>query len=236
MHSFTYNGKSTTEFKVRTSGDATWGKPAPIYERISVPGRNGDIVTFTGAYENVSVRYKCGIRRDMEEQYHAFINFLLSSTGYHRLEDTYHPDYFRMAMVESIDDPTLGWLYQAGEFNITFTCKPQMFLKSGEEKSVFTSSGYLTNPTLYAAKPLLRVYGTGEFVIGSDTVRITSANSYTDIDCETENAYKDNSSVNCNGNIVLSKDSFPVLPAGRQGITLRSGISRIEIIPRWWQL
>lgn len=235
-HGFTYNGRSTTVFKVRTTGDATWTKPVPIYERVSVPGRNGDIVIPTGAYENVSVIYKCGIKKDMEEQYHAFVNFLLSNPGYHRLEDTYHPDYYRMAIVESIGDPALGWRYNSGEFEVVFSCKPQMFLKSGETTTTFTATGNINNPTLFDAKPLLRVYGTGEFVVGSDTVRITSANSYTDIDCETENAYKNDASVNCNGNIVLSGDSFPVIPPGSQRIILRSGISRIEVKPRWWQL
>lgn len=218
------------------SGDVTWTKPNPIYERTAVPGRNGEIVQFTGSYENVQVVYKCGITKDFSANYAAFVNFLMSQPGYHRLEDSYHPEYYRMAMLESIDQPELTRFYRAAEFNVTFSCKPQAFLKSGEHKRVFTSNGTIYNPTLFAAKPLLRVWGTGTFSIANDTVRITSANTYTDIDCETENAYKDNSSNNCNGNIVLSGDSFPVIPSGANGITLGSGITRIEIIPRWWQL
>ena len=234
MNSFTYNGRSTEEFKVYTTGSATWAKPAPIYERVSVPGRNGELTSFTGAYENVNIQYVCGLKKDMEDKFHAFINFLMSSPGYHRLEDTYHPDYYRLAMIESIDPPTLGHLYRAGEFAVNFSCKPQTFLKSGETLISITSSSNITNPTLFASKPLLRVYGTGEFTLGDTTVRITSASSYTDIDCETENAYKD--STNCNGNIVLSGDSFPTIPAGTSTLVKGSGISRIEITPRWWQL
>ena len=236
MHTFTYKGKSTSEFGMRISGEATWGKPAPIYERVTVPGRNGEIIIPTGAYENTSVQYKCGITKDMDTTYTEFVNFLLADPGYQRLEDSYHPDYYRLAMIESIGEPTFSRLYRAVEFLVVFTCKPQTYLKSGEEKTVFTASGQITNPTLFNAKPLLRVYGTGEFSIGSDTVRITSANSYTDIDCESENAYKNDSSNNCNGNIILSGDSFPVIDPGVHGIVLRSGITRIEVTPRWWQL
>lgn len=236
MHLMTFDGKSNRDFIVTVSGEDTWRKPAPIMERVSVPGRNGDLVIFTGAYENVSISYHCGITRDFNINYSAFVNYLLSKQGYRKLEDSYHPDLYRMAILENVGDPALKKLYRAGEFDITFLCKPQMFLKSGDNKRTFTSNGTIFNPTLYASKPLLRVYGTGQFSIGNDTVTITSANSYTDLDCETENAYKDNSSNNCNGNVRLSGDSFPTIPAGSNGVTLGSGITRIEIIPRWWQL
>ena len=110
MHTFTYKSKSTSEFGMRISGEATWGKPAPIYERVTVPGRNGEIIIPTGAYENTSVQYKCGITKDMDATYTEFVNFLLADPGYQKLEDSYHPDYYRLAMIESIGEPTFSRL------------------------------------------------------------------------------------------------------------------------------
>ena len=133
MHLFAYNGKSSQEFMVNISGGDTWRKPAPIMETITVPGRNGQILNFTGSYENVDVPYHCGIGGDFDARYTAFINWLLSSPGYHQLEDSYHPDVFRMAAVSSVGDPSLTKLNRAGEFDISFNCKPQTFLKSGEK-------------------------------------------------------------------------------------------------------
>jgi len=234
MHLFAYNGKSSQEFMVNISGGDTWRKPAPIMETITVPGRNGQILNFTGSYENVDVPYHCGIGGDFDARYTAFINWLLSSPGYHQLEDSYHPDVFRMAAVSSVGDPSLTKLNRAGEFDISFNCKPQTFLKSGEKKHIFTAAGSLHNPTLYASKPLIRVFGTGILTIGSETVTITTSGGYTDLDSELEDAYRD--STNCNGNIELNGDHFPVIPAGRQGVSFTSGISRVEIVPRWWQL
>ena len=236
MHFFTFDGKDSRNFKVMISGEDTWKKPNPILERTTVPGRNGELITFNGAYENASVSYHCGVIRDFDESYTAFINFLMSNPGYRRLEDSYHPGYYRMATVESVGDPSLTKLNRSATFDVSFTCKPQTFLKSGEKKLIYTSNGTLFNPTLFDAKPLLRVYGKGEFSIGSGIVTITATNGYTDLDCELEDAYKDDSSVNCNANIRLAGDHFPVIPAGRHGVTLGSGITRIEIIPRWWQL
>ena len=86
---------------------------------------------------------------------------------------------------------------------------------------------------MFEAKPLLRVYGTGSVGIGSETLTITSANQYTDIDCDLQDAFK--GTTNCNGNIRLSSGSFPVLKPGYTGVTL-SGVSRVEIIPRWFSV
>ena len=90
------------------------------------------------------------------------------------------------------------------------------------------------NHTLFEAKPLLRVYGTGQFGVGGSTITITSTYGYTDIDCDLMDAYRDGS--NCNGNIRLDSGSFPVLKPGVNGVSLGSGITRIDITPRWWIL
>ena len=83
---------------------------------------------------------------------------------------------------------------------------------------------------------MLRVYGAGTFGIGGNTVTITAADGYTDMDCELEDAYKDTAAVNKNSYVVLSGDNFPTIPPGTQGIELGSGITQIDIVPRWWKL
>lgn len=49
-----------------------------------------------------------------------------------------------------------------GEFDVTFDCKPQRWLTSGETAVAVTSGGTITNPTLFDAEPLLAVEGYGE--------------------------------------------------------------------------
>lgn len=231
-----YNNVFSDEHGVVLSGEETWLKPTPIFERVSIPGRNGDLVRFTGAYSNVQISYQCGIPRDFSRRFASFTSALLREPGYHRLEDDYHPELFRMAAVSEITAPELSQYGASGSFALTFDCKPQSFLKSGEQPMIFESSGTLFNPTGYAAKPLLRVWGTGEVWIGAYRVTILSANDYTDLDCETEDAYKDDAADNRNSSITLNTDHFPRIEAGKQALQLGSGIQKVQIIPRWWTL
>ena len=91
------------------------------------------------------------------------------------------------------------------------------------------------NDTYFNAKPLLRVYGTGSFTINGITVQINSASSYTDFDCELQEAYKNTLATNCNGNITLTNAQFPYLKPGNNQITF-SGISSIIMYPRTYML
>ena len=234
MHIFIYNGKSSQDFGLAISGEDTWGKAKPDVTRTKVPGRNGDLLTLNQRYDNVDITYHVGIRRRFGVSFDAFMSFLLSDPGYHRLEDSYHPDHYRLAFVENEVKPKPGARNYDGIFDLKFTCKPQLFLKSGERMIEFTANGSIFNPTLFPAKPLLRVYGTGQVGIGGETFHITAADGYTDIDCDLEDAYK--GTANKNGCLQLSSGEFPTLAPGDNGITLGSGITKVEITPRWWSL
>lgn len=235
-HILTFDGKNMADFGVHISGEDTWKKPAADYEQVSIPGKNGDLLFSNNRYKNVEIKYPCGIIKDFDRDFSAMADFLLSHTGYRRLEDSYHPDCFRMAYFSGELDPDMTRRNREGQFDLVFTAKPQRFLKKGEQVNTLTSNGSLYNPTPFDAKPLIRVYGTGQLGVGSVTVTIRQAAVYTDLDCELEDAYKDNASNNCNGNIGLSGGSFPVLKPGNTGISLGTGITKVEVTPRWWRL
>ena len=234
MHTFTYNGHSSDEYNLVVSGEDTWKKAMPDTERIQIPGRNGDLILSNHRYNNVEITYHVGIKRNFDENYTDFMNFLLSEPGYHRLEDSYHPDHFRMAVLDNEISPVLKALNKSGSFDLTFSCMPQLFLKSGETIRQFTSAGTLVNPTLFEAKPLIRIFGTGVCGIGEYSITVTAASSYTDIDCEMEEAFK--GTVSCNDKIELAGNAFPALLPGSNGITISGNISKVEITPRWYFL
>ena len=122
----------------------------------------------------------------------------------------------------------------SGRFEIEFSAKPQQWLKIGEIVQTLSQSGRIFNPTPFASKPFIRVYGTGALGIGDQIVNIAQADQYTDIDFELEEAYK--GSVNCNANVELSGSDFPSIPSGAVNISLGSGITKVEITPRWWTI
>lgn len=231
-----YGGKALSDFGVKVKGDSAYNAPARDFETVSIPGRNGDLVLDNGRYNNIEVKYPAYILRTFREAsyFDAFRAYITSLKGYQRIEDTYHPEEYRVGFLSSAITPTVYERGYAGEFELTFNCKPQRFLKEGEYPIEFTANGTLFNYTLFDAKPLLRVYGTGQFEIGSETITITAADNYTDIDCDLMDAYK--GSTNCNGNITLTTGGFPVLTNGANTIELGVGITKIIIYPRWYTL
>jgi len=231
-HYLTIDGRSTEDFNTWISGGGTFDSPERDVELVSVPGRNGDLAIDNGRFNNIEVEYDCFISKDFADNIHALRSYLGSLTGYKKLEDTYHPEVYRLALFTSgvKVKPTTRNL--AGEFTLTFNCKPQRFLKRGERAITFTTNGAIKNPTLHDALPLIRAYGTGTLTIGGITITITSANGYTDIDCELQEAFK--GSANCNGNITLDDGEFPKLVSGSNNVNMT--VSRLDIIPRWWTI
>lgn len=229
----TFDGKCSRDFGVWISGGGTFDAPARDIQTVQIPGRNGDLTFDNGRYQNIMVTYPAFISRAFRHRIDEFRAFMCSKVGYCRLEDTYHPEEFRMGLYSSGLNVTTTAGNRAGRFNLSFNCKPQRWRKDGEIQQRFTKSGAIFNPTFYPARPLVRAYGTGTFSINGIPVRITAANGYTDIDCESMDAFR--GSVNCNNNVVLVDGEFPEIAAGENTVTM-SGLSAIEITPRWWTL
>ena len=159
------------------TGEAVYNAPQRAVEMISIPGRNGSFALDQGRFENIEVSYPAGIFADTEADFRQaisdFRNFLCSRNGYVRLQDEYNPNEYRMAVYKSgleVDPAML----KAGEFKITFDCKPQRWLTSGESEVAVDSGDTLTNPTLFEASPLLEIEGVGDIEFNGYTVSIES--------------------------------------------------------------
>lgn len=231
----TFGGTPLSNFSLYNNGGGTYNAPAKDYSMIAIQGRSGDLLYDNKRFENYDLTYaSCWIADNFETNIANLRAYLLSRNGYQRLEDTYHPTEFRMAVCKNAMEIDVDMYNKFGSFDLVFNCKPQRFLKSGETKTTLTSNGVINNPTLFNSQPLLRVYGTGNVGIGSYTITILEADTYTDIDCELMDAYKGTASKN--DKIRLSNYTFPVLTPGQNGISLGSGITRVEITPRWWTI
>ena len=159
-----FDNVSSRTYGVYITGEAVYNAPERDVEMITIPGRNGSFTLDNGRFQNIEVSYPAGIFADTEADFRQaisdFRNFLCSRKGYVRLQDEYNPDEYRMAVYKSgleVDPAML----KAGEFTITFDCKPQRWLTSGESAVSVTSGGTVTNPTLFEAGPLLEILGGG---------------------------------------------------------------------------
>ena len=182
LNHLTYDGVDSSDFGVFISGEGVFDAPARRGEMISIPGRNGSLFMDEGVFENITVEYPAFIGTGYEELFRTKLGDLrsaLSSRGnYKRLTDTYHPDEFRLGVFREDLEINPQHITRAGGFTMKFDCKPQRFLVSGEESFFFYESGEITNPTLFASSPLIRVTGNGMVAIGNNgEYRFTVSNN-----------------------------------------------------------
>lgn len=232
---FTFNGHKSTDFGLYVNGGESYNAPERDAESLSIPGRNGTLTVDNGRWLNVSVPYKVGtFGTQALQRIDSVREWLLTATGYQRLEDTYHADSYRMARYSGSVEWDVDLLARFGEATLTFDCWPQRFLKSGETAVKVSSGGKVTNPTNCPALPLLTLTLTGDAKLQVGDIQLSIA-GYTGqmlIDCELQDAYKDGSNLNR----YLTAPDFPVLGSGDTKISWTGGISSLSITPRWWTL
>lgn len=167
---FTFGGISSKDYGVYISGDGVFNAPEKDVEMISIPGRSGSFALDHGRWLNIELAYPAGLFGSDETDFAQAIsdlrNALASKKGYQVLEDDYHPGEFRQAIYHSGLEVTPAQL-KAGEFTITFDCKPQRWLTAGQDPVTVTSGDEVNNPTLFDASPLLLVDGYGQITLGN---------------------------------------------------------------------
>ena len=251
-----FDGKSLADFKLYCSGDKTFSAPQRNVDLITIPGRNGSLVRDKDTFANITVEYSCWIPSNFRGNVEGLRNYLLSKAGYKRLEDTYDPDTFRLAVFQGPLDVSSYYKSTFGSFTLQFQARPERFLKSGETAIVFDSTHKeITNPTLFESKPLIHISNmnllplrilnetTEQSITISDTISNNDSVDEIYIDTESLNAYGYDYNlniVNCNDMIVnvSDKEKWFTLSPGKSEVSLVSleTINGFELIPRWWIL
>ena len=229
-HHFIFNGRSSSEFGVWISGGGTYNAPARDITTEVVPGRNGVVTFDNGRFENVQLTYPAFISKRFQTRVDGFRAYLCAQRGYLRLEDTYHPEEYRLAQYHSGLEVTPTARNLAGAFDITFDCKPQRFLKSGERLAAYASGAVLYNPTLYDALPLIVCSGNGSITLNGTKITISGNSGQIYIDCDTQDAFL--GSTNKNSKIT---PNFPTLSPGNNTLSY-TGVTGVQIMPRWWTI
>lgn len=232
-----FNNISSLDYHIQVEHPPEYAFPKKDYEIQHVPGRNGDIVLDKESYQNVNRTYSIAVG-SFEEDYTMMVNriseWLHSASGYAILEDSYEPEYYRMAMYE--ESGIFENLYRhAGRAKINFNCKPQRFLKSGDMPVKFTENGILRNPTGFMSLPVITVKGSGSGTlrIGAFAISFTQINGVTIINSEVQDCYY---GLNNRNSYVSLSNGFPKLLKGENEVSFSGGITSMEVIPKWWTL
>lgn len=237
QNNIVFGGVNSADYGIYISGEGVFNSPKRDAEFVSVPGRDGDILIDHGRFENINVTYPAFIYKSdlssFTQNIRNFRNALCSLRGYQRLTDSIITGEFRLAtFVDDFEVKPIEY-NTAAKFDITFNCKPQRFLTSGETSRSYTANSVtISNPTSFDSKPLITITGTGTANINGVNVNVSA--SPTTIDCETMECY--NGTTSRNFATVFSPNRFPTLSPGSNTITKPTSITRIEITPRWWRI
>lgn len=233
---FNYNGKVSSAYGIEIEAYPDSTAAERIFEKITVPGRNGELIRDTGSYRNVTRAYSVYIHAapsNLPTAVRAVAGWLMGGSGYRRLEDNYDPDIYRMAAFSGPVE--MSSFYDThGRGRLSFDCKPQKYLKSGERLISIAKSGSILHNPGFMALPLITVYGSGAGTlwVGDYPVQVKALTDSLTLDCETQNAYK--GTINQNANIYAPV--FPSLSPGNSAIGWNGGITGVDIVPRWWVL
>lgn len=234
MGRFWFNGRCCDEFGIVASGEHTYNAPQRDVDALQIPGVNGDLLISNKRYKNISVVYPCGIVHNFASRAEAARAWLLAPQGYCRLEDDYSPGTYRLGCFSGPVDFDMALLNRAGTADLTFTCKPQRYLKSGETPIRMPAPGTLYNATLFDALPLISVTGdgAGSLTVDGYTVEIRALDGALTLDCELQDAYKGTE----NKNNTIYAPEFPRLTPGENAVSWTGGVTGVSITPRWWTL
>ena len=221
------------DYGVFVSDAGIYASPEPDYTSYEIAGRNGDLHINNGRYKNVDITYQAFIAHEFEDRFVPFRSAILSQDGYVRIEDDFKQDMYRLGRLKSGIEGKIKLARGIGTFELEFDCKPQWYFKSVEQESVFTENGSILNPTVFPSKPLIRVYGKGTVTVGTNVFVINAAGTeFIEIDTDSKQAYE--GTANRNSNIKVNQ--WGSLTSGNNTITLGTGITKVTVKPRWYEL
>ncbi len=258
MGTMIFNGFSTVDAGVVIQTPPVYEFPSRRSEVIQIQGKNGDIVIDKNSFNNVNREYNLASVFRKNDSFignvRVLVDWLSSVSGYARLEDSYEPEYFRLAMFRA-GGQLPNFYDKATAMVVRFECKPQRFLKTGEVDMEFTRSTHLDssfhkieNPTKYLALPEINVTGgvvsielrSGDDYNSPDNTTILTVTDNTilekvTIDSDIQDVYTTSSFLN---NKVEVTNGFPKLYPGNNWIkiTYLSSDTVVTIKPRWWVL
>lgn len=252
LSEITYAGNKSSDHGLVIERFPLLNRPSRKYEKVSVPGRNGDIYFKQDAWNNYTQEYEVwsGSRNaaapDLwtnifkwlypEERGTTVEDILnLEVNGYHQLIDTYEPNTIRLAQFNEETEVENSW-NNFGKSIIRFDCRPERFTADAFDW-IDISNNSILNETARTAKPCLKVYGSGSGTVycNGTTITISDIPQYIYIDSDSQNCFKEISDANLNSLVSLS-NGFPVLSAGDNSISWSGGVTNVEVMPRWWNL
>lgn len=249
MGNLKYGDIYTKDLDLVIQFEPTYTFPSRDVTTEHIPGRNGDLVIDNKCWSNVERVYSLASAfrpgTNFIENAEKFIKFLTEKQGYQRLEDTYDPKVYRMALFKN-NGSLQNYYDKATAISVSFECKPQRYFKIGEDPVDFTgSSARILNPTGYPALPIISISGiehseNGVLLITiKNEDKVTSTITVSDVpsgDVIIDSELQTVSSIqngDINKYVGLNDSEFPVLYNGNTDINIKKYIEDTTIVERY---
>jgi phage-related protein len=216
---------SRTALGLRTTEPPATPSTERIVQRIEVDGREGALTILKG-WKDCDISFKTALLgADIRAKYRTAQAQIQSAKTVYFSNDP--------AVYYKVKTVTVGLLAmltpRLGEFSVKFTCAPFKYQRGVAVVSM-TASGTLANPGTVYSLPKITVYGTGTrtLTINGKAITLNLLSAHLILDSELKTCYFGNTAQNN-----LMTGDFPVLEVGNNTITLGTGITKVEIEPRW---
>jgi phage-related protein len=196
-----------------------------IVQKIEVDGREGSLNILKG-WKDCDISFKVALLgTDIRNRYRNVTAQIRAAETVCFSNDPAIYYKVKIAMVGALEMK----LSQLGEFAVTFNCAPFKYLRNVAMISR-TTSGTISNPGTVYSLPRLKVYGSGtrNLTINGKLIVLNLLTSPLTLDSEIKECYYGDTAQN-----QLMTGDFPRLEVGSNTITLGTGITKVEIEPRW---
>ena len=237
---FEYNGIRSDAMGLRIESRNIYGAPKFDKEFITIPGRDGELISSNRRFPNVQIAYTVFVpaasKQELMTKMTAIKAWLYTEPDrYHELRDTVDTEAFRKAVINTQLDVTQE-VHRIGRFTVSFSCLPFRYLNSGTQTRTFSAAMPFMNPTPFMAKPLICVHmngrtGTLKFTHGliETDWEIANVSGAIFIDSEEMLIYADDTLLTEH----VTGDGFPVFEPGATTVSFSGAITSVDVTPRW---
>lgn len=234
---FEYKGVKSSDMYLRIENNISFPSPEADIEFVEVLGKDGEVAIdhkrLKGETFSIPVQLRLPEGLTVNEQATKISEWLKSDIGWFPLKFSGQPNFNYIALMHERFD-IQETLRRYGRTVINFKIKPYKMSTASSLQAV-TKGGTLVNPQKRAAKPYIKVTGTGNITLTKNGVNwliLYNVDGSIEIDSEAMVAYDVNGLQNVKMNSNLSP-MFPLLESGSNKIDWTGTVTKVEINPRW---
>lgn len=230
---FTFKGVDSRTYGVRLTEQPIIARAEKRVRFDEVPGRDGALATYDGAYNDVETELACYIEDGSTAasvfNWLAGVGTLVLSTDEARA--------YRVTTVGQMEIERVSRGLGARYLRVPLRLEPFRYHNPATAPiTVSTSGGTVTNPGTYASRPRIAITGSGAFTvtIGGEFMEFENVMGGIIVDSELCDCFTADGLMLANNLATL--DEFPTLKAGANTIAWAGAVTKVVITPRWRDL